>query len=60
MEPDVLPLADLCQVGDGVDRGRRGRANRGNERTHAGELSEIVGPHPELAIHRHLLHSQAE
>ena len=56
----MLPLTDLGQLRDRIDRGRRGRPDRRDEGTCALEIVEIIRSHPEFAVRRNLLDRQPE
>jgi len=60
VEPDMLALADLRQLRNRVDRGRRGRPNRCDQSARALEIVEILGSHPELVVRRNLLDRKPE
>src|SRR2546430_1274632 len=51
----MLALADLRQLRNRVDRGRRGRPNRRDQCARALEIVEILGSHPKLVVRRNLL-----
>ena len=59
MQPDALGLAAVGDRGHGVDRGRRRRPDRRDDRTGAVEV-EQVGPQPERVVDRGLAQLQLE
>ena len=60
VQPDVLALADLGQVRDRIDRGRRRRPDRGDQCTSSFEPAQPVRSHPKLGVGRDLLDRQSQ